>query len=188
MPTRLKRGNRACLACSRAYTYVITARGQGVDLDLQAEADRYFTLIALYGADEAKRLVNHHRARTHCPRGHALAEPNLVPSALRAGKRQCLACSRGVGNVWVAAERGETLDPDVESDRHYAAIMAGTWSPQRATHCKRGHPLMEPNLSARGECLACNRARSTVHYAAKNGVVMDMQAEADRHYALLVAA
>lgn len=33
-------------------------------------------------------------AKTHCPRGHVLAGENLVPSSLRNGRRDCLACSR----------------------------------------------------------------------------------------------
>ncbi|MEU4016219.1 NUMOD4 motif-containing HNH endonuclease [Microbacterium sp. NPDC028030] len=32
--------------------------------------------------------------RTHCPHGHPLAEPNLVASEMRAGRRRCLACAR----------------------------------------------------------------------------------------------
>lgn len=31
---------------------------------------------------------------THCPRGHELAEGNLVPSSLKRGRRDCLTCSR----------------------------------------------------------------------------------------------
>jgi len=34
-------------------------------------------------------------ARTHCPRGHDLAEPNLTASGVATGRRRCLACSRG---------------------------------------------------------------------------------------------
>ena len=33
-------------------------------------------------------------AKSHCPRGHALVEGNLVPSSLRNGRRGCLTCSR----------------------------------------------------------------------------------------------
>lgn len=35
-----------------------------------------------------------HATRTHCPRGHALIEGNLVPASLRRGDRQCLVCNR----------------------------------------------------------------------------------------------
>lgn len=34
------------------------------------------------------------RVKTHCPRGHELSGDNLVPSKLKNGIRQCLACSR----------------------------------------------------------------------------------------------
>lgn len=37
----------------------------------------------------------HNQARkTHCPRGHRLASPNLVPSQIRRGCRTCLSCHR----------------------------------------------------------------------------------------------
>lgn len=37
----------------------------------------------------------HHQAnKTHCPMGHRLVEPNIVPSEARRGRRACLACSR----------------------------------------------------------------------------------------------
>lgn len=37
----------------------------------------------------------HHQARkTHCPMGHRLAEPNIVPAEARRGGRACLACNR----------------------------------------------------------------------------------------------
>lgn len=37
--------------------------------------------------------------KTHCPKGHILAEPNLVRCAKKNGHRNCLACSRA--NVYV---------------------------------------------------------------------------------------
>ena len=33
-------------------------------------------------------------AKTHCPRGHALTDGNLIPSNLKRGSRACLTCHR----------------------------------------------------------------------------------------------
>lgn len=52
----------------------------------------------------------------NCPRGHRLAEPNLVPSS---SGRDCLACSRG----GAAVRRGVGTDRQVESDRYYSLIV-----------------------------------------------------------------
>lgn len=54
-------------------------------------------------------------AKTHCPKGHPLEAPNLVPAALRRGRRQCRQCLREYlarryaairGNPWPMARRG----------------------------------------------------------------------------------
>lgn len=37
--------------------------------------------------------------KSHCPRGHELAEPNLMPSQARRGQRSCLACSRAQSRI-----------------------------------------------------------------------------------------
>lgn len=44
--------------------------------------------------DQLRYGTNARMRRTHCPLGHALAAPNLVPSQLARGWRQCLACVR----------------------------------------------------------------------------------------------
>lgn len=58
--------------------------------------------------------------KTHCPRGHRLKEPNLVPS--RKPHRICLACSRAQSSV----KNHPELKPEFQelSDRYYAAIVA----------------------------------------------------------------
>lgn len=43
--------------------------------------------------------------RTYCPRGHELAGDNLMPSRLRRGQRECLACSRINSAITRAAVR-----------------------------------------------------------------------------------
>lgn len=50
--------------------------------------------------DSVKHGTNHWANKTHCPRGHALASPNLVPSMLKRGRRTCLACSRAQGRIY----------------------------------------------------------------------------------------
>jgi len=43
---------------------------------------------------ERGRFWNQNTRKTHCPRGHALTEDNLVPSKLRVGSRDCRTCAR----------------------------------------------------------------------------------------------
>jgi hypothetical protein len=59
--------------------------------------------------------------RTRCPRGHALEGPNLQPSALRIGKRTCLACDRARS---YATRHGLMHEFKRVSDEYYAKIMA----------------------------------------------------------------
>lgn len=44
--------------------------------------------------DSVRHGTHVETCKTHCPRGHILAEPNLVRWAKRNGHRNCLACSR----------------------------------------------------------------------------------------------
>lgn len=65
---------------------------------------------------------NHHNtAKTHCPRGHELREPNLVPSNLRRGWRSCLACQRASSRISV----NKALEPERDhmADLAYRSIM-----------------------------------------------------------------
>lgn len=63
--------------------------------------------------ENMRDVVRHGRRvemnRTHCPRGHVLAEPNLVPFQLRRGRRSCLACDRARLRVQTARRRGRVL-------------------------------------------------------------------------------
>lgn len=56
-----------------------------------------------------------------CPYGHALRDPNLVPSIKVRGIRNCLACSRAR-----AYARHYELQGDIQGvrDRYYEEIMA----------------------------------------------------------------
>lgn len=57
---------------------------------------------------------------THCPRGHELIAPNLRPSALKSGKRICLACDRARG---YCISHGIMDQYQQVSDRYFTEIM-----------------------------------------------------------------
>jgi hypothetical protein len=64
--------------------------------------------------------------RTHCPRQHRLAAPNLHASYAARGGRQCLACHRAEGVVRSAARRGVVRDFEAIAHQRYAEIVAAT--------------------------------------------------------------
>lgn len=70
--------------------------------------------------DQVRHGTHHQVVKVYCSRGHELEEPNLVPSNLKRGYRNCLACSRARAYVVRRAE----LRPNLQqiSDRYYAAI------------------------------------------------------------------
>lgn len=49
--------------------------------------------------DRVKHGTHHEVRKTHCPRGHSLADPNLRADQKRKGKRVCLACGRAAAYV-----------------------------------------------------------------------------------------
>jgi hypothetical protein len=59
------------------------------------------------------------RRKTHCPREHVLALPNLTANSVRRGWRSCLACQRG--RAWVDYHPRENLQE--VSNRYYREIM-----------------------------------------------------------------
>lgn len=61
--------------------------------------------------------------KTHCVRGHLLAEPNLVAAAVKRGHRECLACGRTHSAARLLRERGESFDFRAEADARYFDIM-----------------------------------------------------------------
>lgn len=71
--------------------------------------------------DAVKHGTQSEVSRTHCPRGHILADPNLMPAQKKVGKRSCLACSRARTKV---RRKGE-LKPFIQevSDEYYADII-----------------------------------------------------------------
>jgi hypothetical protein len=67
--------------------------GNGDPTDNRRANLRYGTRSA-NALDAVAHGTHHWAAKTACPHGHPLAEPNLVPSKLARGYRNCLACSR----------------------------------------------------------------------------------------------
>lgn len=92
--------------------------GNGVQTDNRLVNLRWDTAEA--NRDDARRHGTHLSVRTHCRYGHPLAEPNLVPSNVRAGGRACLACSRARA---FASNRGELITQELR-DHYFAALAA----------------------------------------------------------------
>jgi hypothetical protein len=121
----LKEGHRKCLACGRASNVVNKAKRGGTVLDMQEISDWYYGAIMRGETHEWVPLGNHKGNRTHCPRGHVLAEPNLTRSSVARGHRACLSCNRAMGYVNHHKKHGRTYDVGEEADRYYKAIMSG---------------------------------------------------------------
>lgn len=70
-----------------------------------------------HGRHEKKR-------RTHCPRRHPLAEPNLVVRRYRErGHRICLACARATWQRRNLRLKGVEINFEAVADAYYAEIM-----------------------------------------------------------------
>jgi len=81
--------------------------------------------------------------------------------------------------------RVENLAWGTRQENALDMVRHGTQWQQSKTHCPRQHLLSEPNLapsSPHRECLACQQARKYV----KRHPGVDLQAEADRRYRLIV--
>lgn len=108
---------RNCLACNRARATCREAMKRGRKVDFAAAADRHHRQIMDGSARRAGKY------RTHCPRGHVLAAPNLRTSRSVKERRHCLACYRARHNESYALQHGRSFDFQAAADRHYAAIM-----------------------------------------------------------------
>lgn len=73
--------------------------------------------------DAVRHGTNRRARRTHCPRDHVLAEPNLVPSEATRGHRKCLACDRASAAVRSARRAGRTMDFHAVAAARYAQIV-----------------------------------------------------------------
>lgn len=76
--------------------------------------------------DRIKHGTHNQLSKTHCPQGHPLELPNLTPSALKRGGRQCLACSRAHSQVQNARRKGVDLSAHFKEygDKHLEKIMS----------------------------------------------------------------
>jgi hypothetical protein len=74
-------------------------------------------------ADRRRNGINERLNRTHCPRQHPLADPNLVPHLKRIDRRSCLACALTWRSAVKARKRGEEFDFKAVSDGFYAEIL-----------------------------------------------------------------
>jgi hypothetical protein len=70
--------------------------------------------------DKVLHGTDHNASKTHCPRGHVLAAPNLVARPGPRRRRGCLACN-------YTYPKFNSADPrfSAEADRHYCKIMGG---------------------------------------------------------------
>jgi hypothetical protein len=66
---------------------------------------------------------HHQKKKLYDKWGHKLIAPNLTPSMLKHGYRQCLACNRAHTTVRAAALKGQTLDFRHTANRYYEQIM-----------------------------------------------------------------
>ena len=126
---------------------MICCHNNGVRVDNRLENLRWGTY-----SDNAHDTVRHgthvQAARTHCPRGHELKAPNLVPSVVRDGRRECLACSR----------KQSSRRQDFCADAEFERIMT---DPTAASHkdkfsCRRGHALFSANIRHRRDHMSCH--------------------------------
>jgi hypothetical protein len=117
-----------CLACYETY---LILRHQK-DLDAQEVSDACYEEI-VNGTqnpyrrtkqeaqqDRVKAGQHHSSAKTHCPLGHALQEPNLDPYFLRQGYRKCRSCDKARNYI-----RSHEGDKKEISDRFYRELEMG---------------------------------------------------------------
>nr|WP_296764195.1 NUMOD4 domain-containing protein [Rhodococcus sp. (in: high G+C Gram-positive bacteria)] len=70
--------------------------------------------------DNVARGTHNESRKTHCPRGHLLADPNLRASVAKGGSRGCLSCHRAQGYI------AGRLDLDLQqvSDSYYKKLVS----------------------------------------------------------------
>ena len=72
--------------------------------------------------DSVRHGTHNNARKTHCKRGHLLAEPNLVLSVLAEGRRSCLACHKSRQPLLRLQAKGP-IDRVALADAHYRRIM-----------------------------------------------------------------
>jgi hypothetical protein len=98
------------------------------------------------------------RAKTHCERGHPLAEDNLRVDS--EGRRHCYTCHLAKGNEARKTRLGKQRGPEWKKVERCS----------KRTRCPEGHPLSGENLylvpgTGARQCLTCRRERSRQWYA-----------------------
>jgi hypothetical protein len=73
--------------------------------------------------DTVRHGTHRQAARTHCPRGHLLIEPNLRPHDLTLGFRNCRSCDMARLAIRRARRAGRPYDMQRLSDDRYAKLM-----------------------------------------------------------------
>ena len=73
--------------------------------------------------DRVKHGTHQETRKTHCPRGHRLADPNLRADQKCRGKRVCLACGRAA--AYVSYRKGLKPFKREISDKYYEKILGG---------------------------------------------------------------
>lgn len=115
--SQLAIGRRQCLACHRAASDIRQAliAGRMPESTFQIASDRHYKEIITATARGS------HKERTHCPRGHKLETPNLIPNH---GGRSCRACRHGRDAARAARKRNRIINIQSAADKHYQRIMA----------------------------------------------------------------
>ena len=78
-------------------------------------------------SDSIAHGTHKERRKTHCPHGHELAEPNLIPSKLAKGHRDCRACNCARQRVRLMEGRGTAVSEHLRrqlADEAYHDLMA----------------------------------------------------------------
>lgn len=103
-------------------------------------------------ADRTKHGVQAGLNKTHCPRSHILAEPNLNQARLRGKRpqRACLACARAAARLKARRKNGEEVPMDAWADWYYVQIMGSPAPAPPEPFLKKG---------ARPEVIARRRRR-----------------------------
>ena len=69
------------------------------------------------GYDRVRNGKDRNARKVNCKRGHSLSGSNLVPATLRAGRRECRACSSARRYMW--ENPGKNLDLQTLADQYY---------------------------------------------------------------------
>jgi hypothetical protein len=99
--------------------------GNGVRSDNRLENLRWGTKSD-NNTDRVTHGTHHHTRKTHCPRGHELADPNLTTAGKRRGWRICRSCAKAAAHRSQARKHGRpVLGKQFLADRFYRALIGG---------------------------------------------------------------